>query len=149
VWKKIEKYAALFASAVLTGVDDQGYPFSLRCQPKLDLESRVLRVRANKITPLLDGPACLLFHNHDERLWNQKSFVLSGELETSGEAWSFRPVRFVPGMGLNGVWSYWSFIIKGRRTAKAYLAKRGLPRPKVDWEAFLSWMEDATPHSQV
>ncbi len=148
MWKEIEKYAPLFASAVLTGVDDRGYPLSLRCRPELDLKSRVLRLKASHTTRLLDGPACLLFHSHDERLWNQKSFVLSGELETGGEGWAFRPVRFIPGMGLNGIRSYWSFITKGRRTAKSYLVKRGLPRPKVDWEAFLGWMRDATPPSK-
>jgi len=143
MWKKIEKYAPLFANAVLTSVDDRGYPFSLRCQPKLDLDRRVMRIKTNNTSRLLDGSACLLFHSHDERLWNQKSFVISGELETSREGWDFRPLRFIPGMGLNGIWSYWTYITKGRRTAKNYLAKRGLPRPKVDWEAFLGWMEDA------
>ncbi|MGD2157773.1 MAG: hypothetical protein PVG14_08285 [Anaerolineales bacterium] len=146
MWKKIEKYAPLFASAVLTGVDEQGYPFGLRCQPKLDLERRLLRVKANNTIRLQDGPACLLFHSHDERLWNQKSFVLSGELEASREGWDFRPVRFIPGMGLSGIRSYWSFITKGRRRAKNYLVKRGLPRPKVDWEAFLGWVKDAPSH---
>jgi hypothetical protein len=142
MWQQIEKYTPLFTSAVLTGIDDQGYPFSLRCEPKLDLENRVLYAPSKVPLILRPGPACLLFHSHDERLWNQKSFLLSGETEISQNAWVFHPRRFIPGMGLKGLWSYLAYNAKGRRTAKTYLAKRGLTRPKVDWDAFIGWMDE-------
>ncbi|MCC9074657.1 hypothetical protein FKZ61_000820 [Litorilinea aerophila] len=79
------------------------------------------------------GPACLLCHRHDERLWNLKSFVVRGRLLHDKEGWAFTPEKFIPGMGIGGLWGYVRFVLTGRRNTRRYLAARGLPRPKVPW----------------
>ena len=131
MWDEVLKYLPDFPSAVLTGTDAEGYPFSVRCWPRP--EERVLRVRLPEGTKIQSGPASLLCHRHDETLWNLKSFLVRGVLSRDGEAWSFEPRRFVPGAGIGGLPAMARFFIGSRRRAGRYLKKRGLERPKVPW----------------
>ena len=68
------------------------------------------------------GPASLLFHSHDEELWNQKVFLLLGRLEGEGPGRAFRPERPVGGIGLR---SAARMLVGARRATKAYLKMRG------------------------
>jgi hypothetical protein len=133
MWSEIKRYLPRFKSAVLTGLDAGGRPFSLRCKPQPDVAGG-LRLDLPGELPFEPGPACLLFHSHDERLWNLLSFVLRGTLETDPQGWVFHPEQFIPGMGIGGLMSFVRFLRHGRRTTRRYLAKRGLPRPRVPWD---------------
>lgn len=132
MWDKLMRYLNQFDSAVLTGYDPMGYPFSVRCTPQPDVARQVLRVQTPEGT-LQPGPAGLLCHSHDEYLWNQRSFVVRGTLERDDQGWLFRPSQVIPGVGLDGLAGFIRFVMDARRTAKNYLAKRGLPRPKIPW----------------
>lgn len=44
MWDEVTKGLAQFPDAVLTGVDADGYPLSIRCQPQVDTPNQVLRV---------------------------------------------------------------------------------------------------------
>jgi hypothetical protein len=79
MWGEIIEHLADFPSAVLTGVDAEGYPFSIRCRPEPDGDTQVMWIRlpANN-TPIQPGPASLLYHKHDENLWNQKASLYVG-----------------------------------------------------------------------
>ncbi len=136
MWDKTVQYLKMFSSAVLTGFDAQGYPFSLRCVPQADAERQVLRIPAAEGLPLEAGPAGLLCHSHDELLWNLKSFQVLGRLEREGSAWIFRPERLLPGQGMGGPLEMFKAMARSQEEARKYLAKRGLERPKVRWDEF-------------
>lgn len=131
MWNEIGKYLPRFASAVLTGVDADGYPVSVRCQPQLDAAAQVVRLRAPADLGIQPGPAALLCHSHDERLWSLKGFAVRGTLELDGDDWILRPARFVPGVGLG---SLLSVMLGARRRTRQYLKQRSLPRPSVPWD---------------
>lgn len=134
MWDDIVRHLPDFESAVLTGLDPEGYPYSVRCQPRTDPGERVIRVRLPVETPLRAGPASLLCHRHDEDLWNLKSFLVRGTLSRDAQGWSFRPQRFVPAAGIGGPMGMVLFITGSRRSARRYLEKRGLSRPRIPWE---------------
>jgi hypothetical protein len=125
---------AHFPSAVLTGRDSEGYPLSLRCQPKVDLGRHVLRVSVLPTLPLEAGPAGLLCHEHDERLAHQRSFLVRGTLTREGEEWLFQPVEIIPGLGFGGPLGMLRFIRDARLAAYRYLAHRQLKRPRIPWD---------------
>jgi hypothetical protein len=128
MWREIEKHLPEFPSAVITGVDPAGFPVSARCRPQVDAAERVLRVQLPPGTGLQPGPAGLLCHTHDERLWNLKSFLVRGVLERDALGWRLR------------------------RNAQRYLEQRGWPRPRVPWgelKAFVDELKSGNPKSEV
>jgi hypothetical protein len=60
VWDETLKHLAGFESAVLTGLDAESYPHSVRCRLRTDPVGRVLRVRIAADIPVQPGPASLL-----------------------------------------------------------------------------------------
>jgi hypothetical protein len=132
MWPEITRRLPRFASAVLTGLDSGGEPVSVRCQPTLDHHAQVLRVAVPDGLRMVPGPAGLLCHRHDEQLWGLKSFLLRGTLEPAGHGWVFRPRQLVPGMDTTPL-SNLRLLLDARRTARRYLAARGLPRPTIPW----------------
>ena len=135
MWPEIAKRLPRFASAVLTGLDSGGDPVSVRCQPTLDHHARVLWVVVPDVLGMVPGPAGLLCHRHNEQLWGLKSFLLKGTLERGGHGWVFRPRQLVPGMDTTPL-SNLRLLRNSRRTARRYLAARGLPRPTIPWDHY-------------
>ena len=134
MWADLSKQLKHFSSVVLTGLDESGYPFSFRCKPESDLSSKILRVKVPDYAGLAQGPAGLLYHLHDEQLWNLKSFIVHGALEQDAQGWVFRPIRITPGMGFGGLLGYINYLRSGKWTAKRYLEKRGLSPPRIPWK---------------
>ncbi len=132
MWDKVVQNLALYPSAVLTGVDADGYPFSIRCKPEIDAAQQVLRIQTAPNLTFQAGPAGLLCHYHNEELWDLNSFMVRGELEAAEGEWIFRPKEFydgnAKGLALIG------FVRKARREANNYLKKRGLSRPQIPWD---------------
>lgn len=142
MWDDIVKHLPDFPSAVLSGVDAAGYPFSLRCNPEPDAAGQVLHVQVPEYVDVQPGPASLLCHKHDEQLWNLKSFVVRGSLEQDTQGWILRPRQFIPGAAIGGLWGFVQFVRAGRRTAGRYLDKRGLAWPSIAWdEVHALWAE--------
>lgn len=134
MWVDVRRHLRDFASPVLTGVDGDGYPFSIRCSPEPDEAQQVLRVSVPGWTRIRPGPASLLCHGHNQLLWDLRSFMVRGTLEPAGgETWLFRPTRFVPGIGIGGLAGMIRFALAKRGTARRYLERRGLARPRIDW----------------
>ena len=134
MWDDIVKYLVEFPNAVLTVVDDTGYPFSVRCTPEPDISNQVLRIKLPSYSSIQFGPASLLCHGHDELLWNLKSFMITGSLERDDEGWKLVPRRFIPGIGIGNFFlGLIKMIRDGRKTTKRYLDKRGIPRLKIPW----------------
>lgn len=134
MWDEILKYLPKFESAVLTGVDAEGYPFSVRCRPRANEEARVLRAQLPEDVSIRPGRASLLCHEHDENLWNLRSFLVRGDLRRDGLEWSFYPNTFVPGVAVGGLRGMVQFVVGSRRTTNRYLRKRGMSRPVVPWK---------------
>jgi hypothetical protein len=148
MWAEIAKHLPEFPSAVLTWVDGAGYPFSIRCSPGLDSARQVLDVDLPEGTGVRPGPASLLCHRHDARLWNLKSFLVRGSLERDDQGWNLRPQQFVPGMGIGGPLGWIRLLRNGRSAAQMYVRKRGLAMPGVEWDevrALLAQAKEVEP----
>ena len=101
-----------------------------------DPTDRVLVVDVPDDFDLAAGPASLLSHRHNAKLWGLHSFLTTGELARAGESWRFAPATFVSNHGANSPAGALSTLRALRRNGRRYLDKRGLARPKVDWSAF-------------
>jgi hypothetical protein len=135
MWPEIVRHLYQFESAVLSGLDEEGYPFSVRCRPYADASgAEALRIWLAPGTPFRPGPASLLCHSHDENLWNLKSFLVRGVLVKDAGGWSFEPDRFIPGMGIGGLPAMIRLFLGSRRRARRYLQERDLARPSIPWD---------------
>ncbi len=134
MWDELLKQLRRYESAVITGLGDDGYPFSWRCTPHPDQMQKVLRIDVPPGAPVTPGPAGLLCHRHDERMWNQRSFLVRGRLSSAG-GWAFVPERLIPGEGARGLLGTLSILRKARRAAREYLQRRGIPPPPIPWAA--------------
>ncbi len=142
MWNELLKELSDFPDSVLTSLDTQDYPFSIRTRCEPVLIDQVLRVQVPTYTRVHPGPASLLCHRHDDLLWNLKSFTVRGFLELDDQGWLFRPQKMIAGAGIGGMLAMVKFLRDGRRSAKQYLEKRGLTRPKIDWDAIHAmWAE--------
>jgi hypothetical protein len=133
VWDEAAKWLNRFPEAVLTAVDRNCYPVSYRVATSAyDKASGELPVSPPP-DPLdvADGPASLLCHSHDEKLWNLQMISVNGALERRNGTWVFRTESFNPPSKLAVV----DFVRNLRRSAQRYLDKRGLERPDVNWQA--------------
>jgi hypothetical protein len=137
-WDEIARLMPEFRRAILTAMDNDGYPCSVRCQPQLDAAAQRLRMQIPPDVTPLPGPASLLWHRHDEWLWRQKSFLVRGVLEQDAYGWSLRPAKFTPGVGLGGLKGTIRFVREARRTSDRYLAARNLARPRVPWKEIIA-----------
>jgi hypothetical protein len=124
-----------YSSAVLATVDETGSPWLLRCRPEVDSNSGVLLLDAPSGERLRAGPASLLCHGHDARLWNLRSFVAVGELEERDGRWALTCARYVPGMSRSPLQAV-RMVTRCRRVSRAYLQRRHLSDPPVKWSEY-------------
>jgi hypothetical protein len=121
-----------FDEAVLTVVDSGGYPASVRVDPRAyDATTGELPTTLPDELHAAEGPASLLCHSHDEKMWNLQMVPLKGHLEKRQSTWVFVVEDFQPPSKL----AFLSFIGGARRAGNKYLEKRGLKRPEVNWAA--------------
>lgn len=122
-----------YKSAVLSWLEANGAPASVRAVLS-PTANELLRVQ-HPARHLRPGPASILCHSHDAKLWNQRSFIATGQLNTNGSDWTFSPQHFVTGMSRNPV-AMIKFLHGARTTAHRYLSHRGLTKPTVPWAAY-------------
>jgi len=134
---RFSRYLPEFNSAMLSGLDAGVRPYSVRCRPRV-VAGKAIHLDLPQELPIKPGPACLLFHRHDENLWHLLSFALRGDVSREEREWSFHPAQFVPGAGIGGLFSYLRFLVNGRRTTSRYLRKRGMTRPAIPWREWES-----------
>lgn len=128
---KIEKELQHYPSAVITWVDESGYPYSVRCAPHVPSDSDSLILDLPAGAGPREGNASLLCHRHNEKTWNLRSFLARGVLKQDGGRWTFTPRSLSCDSG--GVLDAIRFIWRSRRSAAAYLRRRDLSRPSIDW----------------
>jgi len=141
MWDEIVRQLQEYDSAVLTVVNEDGYPYSIRCTPTPDPENKILRLELPDIESIKQGRAGILWHKHNEQIFNMSSFGVRGSLQRDERGWYVLPKRHIPGAGL-AITDLLNMVRDGRRTAKKYLAKRGLPRPKIPWKRVQAFYQD-------
>jgi hypothetical protein len=132
MWTELVAQLRRYPSTVLTALDDVGYPVSVRCQPRVDEAVQVLHIALAGAVGLQAGPASILCHAHDEQLWHLTNVLIRGTIEQSGDGWIFRPKRLIHGQS-RGPLYFLRVLLDGRRAARHYLTKLGLPRPQIPW----------------
>ena len=97
MWTEAAKWLSKFDEAVLTVSDGDGYPASVRVVPRTyDAATGELRVTPTDALHVIEGPANLLCHSHDEKLWNLQMITIKGTLEKRDDAWIFKSKSFEP-----------------------------------------------------
>lgn len=145
--RDIGRTAQEFSTAVLTTVDQDGYPFAVRCcpHPVSDIVKGTLSLGAacEGIEP---GPACLTFHQHDENLWSLTSRLARGEVSGGPRAgYLFRCDRVVDGPHTRTTLSCARFLLHARRAARRYLRRRDMSRPAVPWAVMRTVWQECRP----
>ena len=142
MWDKIRKLGEPYDSATLSTLDADGYPTSLRVVPIYDETQQTISFTLLAETDLQVGPASLLFHYHNEALWDLTNHVIRGTVEQNDNTWIFRPVKLVQGGSQKGS-DVLKFMMQARKTAKSYLQKHNLKRPQVDWKSIKALRKQA------
>lgn len=132
MWGEAAKWLGKFDTAVLTGVDAGGYPVSIRVNSRdYDAATGGLAVTFPTALQVVEGPANLLAHSHDEKLWHLNMIQIKGRLESRGGGWIFQSTDFDAPSKL----AFVQFLRNTSASAQKYLDKRGLKRPPINWSA--------------
>jgi hypothetical protein len=148
MWAEIVNKAATFQSGVISGIDAQGYPCSIRCLPIPDHSAQVLRFSVSAGIEVRPGQASLLCHSHNDELWDLKSLNVRGTLERDAQGWFLRPVAIIPEMAGTSPISMIRAVVQLRRTAANYLKKRNLTAPSIPWKELEAAKEAAIAHNR-
>lgn len=132
VWdERIEQLGAGLATAVVSFVAPDGFPFSVRVPVLADRAAGLVRIECDPVgVPLAPGLACLAAHEHDEEFTWQRNFQVRGDLVEDGGGWAIVPHRLVGGFevpkGRAAVMrENFRKSLRFRRIAKRELRKRG------------------------
>jgi hypothetical protein len=132
VWAEAAKWLGKFDEAVLTGVDADGYPVSVRVKPgDYDATTGTLPASFPSALHVVEGPANVLAHSHDEKMWHLNMIQIKGRLEHRNDGWVFQSTNFDAPSKL----AFVQFVRSNSTAAQKYLDKRGLKRPRVNWAA--------------
>ena len=134
MWAEAAKSLAAFPEVVVTTVDADGYPVSIRqTAPRYDAETGQMPVVWPPDFAVTEGSAIVLGHSHDEKLWNLKTMQIKGRLERRAGGWVFISTAFTPPSGM--LVAFWRLSKNGRAAGRRYLEKRSLTPPSVNWDA--------------
>jgi hypothetical protein len=133
-----------YATAVLSIVDSDGYPVSVRCLTHLDPARQIFTFPTPPEQAISwRGKACLLFHQFNERLEGLRQIVILGELICEEGLLTLQVSKFVTANGKENTdrmphasspIHMLQFFWLGRSKAHAYLAKRGTPWPPIPYD---------------
>lgn len=97
MWDEAAKRLNGFPEAVLTALDSHGYPVSVRVSTiGYDAAAGELSAELPEELGTVEGPANLLCHHHDDRLWHLDSTHVTGRLQRRGDGWVFVSEKFTP-----------------------------------------------------
>ncbi|MFF4397145.1 pyridoxamine 5'-phosphate oxidase family protein [Streptomyces sp. NPDC001480] len=125
---------ARYQSAVLAACDKTGAPVLARTRPAATRAGFAVTVPSD--FAMTAGPASLLVHRHDERLNHMRNTLVRGELRQAGDKWLLVPDTVVEPMGSGRPSDALRVLRRTKRATARYLDRRGLARPRVQWEAF-------------
>jgi hypothetical protein len=137
MWTELVRQVQHYPTAVITMIDQAGYPLSIRCHPQIDRDAQVLRIAlAPGIGAMRPGPASLLCHAHNEKLWRLRNLLVRGTIElapNTDDTWLFFPRRLIRGQSRSPLY-FVRTLVASRRAARRYLALRGISRPLIPWQ---------------
>jgi hypothetical protein len=127
---RLKELGTSHATAVLSIVSPDGFPFAIRAPVQVDEANRWIRIDAPlEGAPLQPGLACLTAHAHEPELSWMENFQVRGDLVLREDTWALVPHRLVG--GLEAPASRIAMIRANagkarrfRRTAKRELARR-------------------------
>jgi len=141
-----------YQSAVLSRIESDGYPVSIRCRIHPNMQARsVIISDLPALAKNWRGRACLLFHEHDVALEALRQLVVLGELRDDNGILTFHIEKFVTANGrtdsdrmphASSPIHMLKFFFLGRRNARAYLAKRGKPWPPIPYDEIARSMSE-------
>jgi hypothetical protein len=135
MWQLAAESLERFPEVVITAINDDGYPVSIRQRsPRYDAETGQMPVVIPASVSLMPAPANVLAHHHDENLSELQITQIKGRLEKHYDKWVFVSTTFRP-PPRGRLKSRWQMAKTMRRTSRRYLSTRRLPRPKVNWAA--------------
>ena len=136
--------ASTYSTGVLSIVDADGYPMSVRCTACLDASRQVFTFPSPPaLAASWRGKACLLFHQFDERLEGLRQMVILGELISEDGLLTLQVSKFVTANGrpntdqmphASSPFHMLQFWLLGRHNSRVYLARRGTPWPPIPYD---------------
>jgi hypothetical protein len=145
MWSEAAKRLAGYDEAVVTAVDPAGYPVSIRqAAPCYEPGTGEFTVEWPSLLAVTEGPATVLCHSHDEKLWNIKQLQIKGRLERRAGQWVFVSTELRPSPA-SQLGIFLRLARDMRKSGKRYLDRRGLEKPKVNWEALKALRHRNTP----
>lgn len=141
VWTEAAKWLARYPDVVVTALDTDGYPVSIRQNgSRYDARTGEFPVDLPDELRPAAGLANLLCHKHDELLWDLSAIHIKGSLDHRDGDWVFTSSAFTPPPRLE----LWHLAKRMRAAARRYLSKRQLEAPAVNWSAISEiWKEVA------
>jgi hypothetical protein len=152
MWDEILDGLEQHETALLTGFDEDGFPFSIRCQPTAERKNRRLLIDIPDSARIQPGKASVLMHSHNEELWDLIQFLIRGTLVKTDEGHYFVPASVSGSPRKAGALDAIKTLRAIRRRGNAYLNNRNLPRPEVPWDDIqrfqqraAEWRENRNP----
>lgn len=142
--KQLAALAANYPTGILSIVDQNEYPLSIRCTVHVDTQRQLFTI----VNPPVwatgwRGKACLLFHTHDARLESMRQMVVLGELVDEDGVLTLHVTKFVTANGrqdsdemphASSPFHMLKFFWLGWRNARKYIARRGEPWPPIPFD---------------
>ncbi|MET8751732.1 pyridoxamine 5'-phosphate oxidase family protein [Streptomyces sp. NPDC004667] len=132
---------ASLPTAVLAARDASGAPVLARTRPRPTPAGYLVQVPPD--CAVERGPASLLVHRHDDRLDHMYNALVRGDLRRTDAGWLLVPSTVVEPMGSGRASDALRVLRRTKRSTERYLARRGLRRPKVQWELFRALADSA------
>lgn len=128
---------AAYPTVVLAARDASGAPVLVRTSASDGPDG--FRIALPDDVAVVEGPASLLVHRHNDQLWNLYNASIRGTLHRDDAGgWTLRPVRLIePGARHRGGITDPIRIVRSSRAAtRAYLEKRNWNRPAIPWNDY-------------
>jgi hypothetical protein len=95
---RIKELGTRHATAVLSIVSPDGFPFAVRVPVHVDEAARWIRIAGAPVgTPFQPGRACLTAHRHGKQFGWQQNFQVRGDLAFVEGSWALIPHKLVGG----------------------------------------------------
>lgn len=150
--KRLATLADTYPTAVLSIVDSEGYPLSIRCDVRLDaVRQAAIIADPPAQAAAWRGEACLLYHQFNEGLEGLREMVILGELGSADGLLTLHVKKFLTANGrqdtdqmphASSPWHMMQFFWLGWRNARAYIAKRGAPWPPIPFDAIVRAVDE-------
>jgi len=128
---------AAYPTVVLAARDASGAPVLVRTSASDGPDG--YKIELPDDAAVVEGPASLLVHRHDDQLWNLHNASVRGVLrQDAAGGWTLLPVRLTEPAARHrgGITDPIRIVRSSRATTRAYLEKRNWNRPAIPWDSY-------------